>query len=64
VARPGAPAPEAWASATLLEAPTDDAEGAFARLVGGYAAALDRGVPPCDAFRAAAEVGGWQAATD
>ena len=64
VARPGAPAPEAWASATLLEAPADDAEGAFARLVGGYAAALDRGVPPGDAFRAAAEVGGWEPATD
>ncbi len=64
VTRPGAPVPEEYASATLLEAPADDAEGAFARLVGGYAAALDGGVAPGDAFRAAAEVGGWQAATD
>lgn len=64
VARPGGPTSEAYARATLLEAPADDAEGAFARLVGGYAAALDRGVPPGDAFRAAAEVGGWQAARD
>jgi hypothetical protein len=64
VAPPGVPVPEAYALATVLEAPTEDPEGAFARLVGGYAAALDRGMEPGEAFRAAAEGGGWQVASD
>ncbi len=62
VTRPGAPVPGAYAAATLLEAPVDDEEGAFARLVGRYAAALDRGVAPGEAFRSAAVDGGWQVA--
>ena len=63
VAPPGVPAPDAYAAATVLEAPEEDPDGAFARLVGGYAAALDRGIAPGDAFRAAAEGGGWQVAS-
>jgi sugar/nucleoside kinase (ribokinase family) len=44
--------------ATVLEAPADD-DGAFARLVGGYAAALDRGDDPAEAFAAATGGTGW-----
>jgi sugar/nucleoside kinase (ribokinase family) len=44
--------------ATVLEAPADD-DGAFARLVGGYAAALDRGDDPAEAFAAATGGAGW-----
>jgi hypothetical protein len=62
VARPGLAVPSAYAAATLIEAPADDPEGAFAGLVGRYAAALDRGTAPADAFRAAATAGGWEAA--
>ncbi len=64
VAPAGIPVPEAYATATLLEAPAEDAEGAFASLVGRYAAALDRGEEPGDAFRSVAEDGGWQVAAD
>ena len=64
VASPGRPAPDGYAAATVLEAPADDPGGAFARLVGEYAAALDRGVDPGEAFRAAAQGGGWEAAAD
>jgi hypothetical protein len=46
---------------TVLEAPADDAR-AFARLVGEYAAALDRGEPPADAFATASGGVGWTAA--
>jgi hypothetical protein len=62
VASQGFRAPSAYAAATILEAPAEDPEGAFARLVGGYAAALDRGVPAGEAFQAAAESGGWEVA--
>jgi hypothetical protein len=62
VARPGLAVPSAYAAATLIEAPADDPDGAFAGLVGRYAAALDRGTAPADAFRAAATAGGWEAA--
>jgi len=47
--------------ATVLESPPEDAEGAFASLVGRYAAALDRGVEPVDAFAAASAEAGWLA---
>lgn len=40
-------------NALLLEAPADDPDGAFAILVGLYAAALDAGTSPEDAFAAA-----------
>lgn len=62
VAPPGLAAPAAYAAATLIEAPADDPDGAFAGLVGRYAAALDRGTPPAEAFRAATAEGGWEAA--
>ena len=50
--------------ATVLEAPAEDAEGAFASLVGRYAAALDAGTPPADAFAAASAGVGWAAVSD
>ena len=40
-------------TATVLEAPTVDAEGAFAVLVGAYAAAIDGGALPAEAFKLA-----------
>jgi hypothetical protein len=46
------------AGATVLSAPVGD-EGAFAALVGGYAAAVDAGTEPAEAFRAAAGSVGW-----
>jgi hypothetical protein len=64
VASPGVAVPEAYAAATLIEAPVEDADGAFARLVGRYAAGLDGGAAPGDAFRAATAEGGWQVAAD
>jgi hypothetical protein len=62
VAPPGLTAPAAYAAATLIEAPSDDPDGAFAGLVGRYAAALDRGTAPAEAFRAATTEGGWEVA--
>lgn len=58
----GAMAP-AWLEpdATVLEAPAED-DGAFARFVGEYAARLDRGERPADAFAAASGGVGWTAA--
>jgi sugar/nucleoside kinase (ribokinase family) len=44
---------------TVLEPPAEDAEGAFATLVGRYAAALDTGASPADAFAAASAAVGW-----
>lgn len=51
----------ALAGATVLEAPASDPSGAFARLVGEYAAALDAGMPPGDAFRSVVDRAGWEA---
>lgn len=48
--------------ATVFERPTEDPDGEFARLVGGYAAALDRGEAPEQAFRAATAEQGWEPA--
>lgn len=50
-------------SATILEAPDADPDGAFARLVGGLAAALDGGAPPAEAFRTVVERAGWEPAS-
>lgn len=47
------------ASATLLERPRSDPDGAFARLVAAFAAALDRGDEPATAFSAASDSAGW-----
>ena len=54
--RPRATSPP---DATVLEAPADDDDGAFATLVGAYAAALDAGADPAQAFarRLAARAG-------
>ncbi|HEY5495717.1 MAG TPA: hypothetical protein VIK16_03590 [Candidatus Limnocylindrales bacterium] len=52
----------ALATAIVLEAPEVDPDGAFAALVGRFAAALDRGVDAADAFRAATVEGGWERA--
>ena len=49
--------------ATILEAPEGDPDEAFASVVGGYAAALDRGEEPAEAFASASSAGGWAAAT-
>lgn len=48
--------------ATVLSVPGDGAEGAFERLVGDYAAALDAGAAPAEAFAAAQGATGWEAA--
>ena len=45
---------------TVLEAPADDPDGAFAALVGAYAAGLDAGIAPDAAFQAALATG-WEA---
>ena len=46
-------------TATVLAAPVSDPDGAFAAVVGAYAAALDGGASPADAF-AGAIAGGWE----
>jgi hypothetical protein len=56
-----APLPD---GATILEAPSKDAEGAFATVVGRYAAALDEGMTPAAAFAAASGATGWTAVAD
>ena len=47
---------------TVLEAPDGDPDGAFASVVGAYAAALDRGEEPAEAFATASQGAGWAAA--
>jgi len=58
----GSDVPEELSGATVLESPSADPDGAFARFVAGYAVALDRGADTAAAFTAAAETGGWEAA--
>lgn len=53
--------PPAFDGATVLVAPEDDAAGAFARLVGRFAAALDTGASPGEAFERARSADGWEA---
>ena len=62
VAPPGATVPPAYARATVFEAPGEDPDGAFAGVVGRYAAALDQGIAPAEAFRNATGEGGWEPA--
>jgi hypothetical protein len=60
----GAAAPsELPETATVLELPDED-EGAFARLVGTYAAALAGGEAPPDAWRGAVTQTGWEPAAE
>jgi sugar/nucleoside kinase (ribokinase family) len=49
--------------AIVFEAPSDDRDGDFAALVGRFAAALDDGTNPADAFRASIEAQGWTEGT-
>jgi hypothetical protein len=50
----GSPPPDRLpADALVLQAPADDPDGAFANLVGAYAAALASGQSPAEAFTAA-----------
>jgi hypothetical protein len=50
------------ADAIVLEAPEADPDGAFATLVGTFAAALDVGTEPHEAFRASIASDGWTGA--
>jgi sugar/nucleoside kinase (ribokinase family) len=50
-------------TATALQRPATDPDGAFAAMVAGYAVALDRGDDPRSAFAAAHRAGGWAAVT-
>jgi hypothetical protein len=47
--------------AIVFEAPDIDQDGAFAALVGAFAAALDDGGDPAAAFRATVDQAGWTA---
>lgn len=61
----GSEPPGLGPEATVLEAPDDATPGdAFATVVGAYAAALDRGEEPAEAFASASQAGGWAAVTD
>jgi sugar/nucleoside kinase (ribokinase family) len=60
----GSQAPDGLPSdAVALEAPDADPDGVFAALVGRFAADLDAGVEPDQAFRASIESHGWTGAT-
>jgi hypothetical protein len=50
--------------ATVIEAPTDDPDDAFAGIVGAYAAAIDRGEEPAEAFATASSSIGWAPVAD
>lgn len=62
VAEPGAQASDEFpATATVLEMPAEDS-GAFVALVGRYAALLDSGRAPAEAWQDAIDAGGWEPA--
>ena len=48
----------------VFEAPDDDPDGVFADLVGSFAAALDDGADPGEAFRASVDSDGWTEVAD
>jgi hypothetical protein len=59
----GDPVPDGIPSdAVVLEAPDTDPDGAFATVVGAFAAGLDAGTDPAHAFGASLDVDGWTAA--
>ena len=65
VVRPGEKAPDRLQpDAVVFEAPTTDPDGVFAALVGAFAAALDDGAEPGEAFRASIASDGWTEAAD
>ena len=51
------------ADATVIEAPAADPDGAFADLVGRFAASLDDGSDPGDAFSGSLAAAGWTEAS-
>jgi hypothetical protein len=50
--------------AIVFEAPDADPDGVFVEMVGSFAAALDDGDAPAEAFRSAVAVGGWTASSE
>ena len=52
------------AEATVLVAPDVDDDGEFAALVGAYAASIDAGRTPAEAFAVATGTAGWEPASD
>ena len=65
VLRAGEPVPDGLPPDVIVfEAPDADPDGAFATLVGIFAAALDDGTDPGDAFRASVASDGWTGSED
>ena len=65
VLRAGEPIPDGLPPDVIVfEAPDADPDGAFATLVGIFAAALDGGADPGDAFRASVASDGWTGSED
>lgn len=65
VLRAGEPVPDGLPPDVIVfEAPDADPDGAFATLVGIFAAALDSGTDPGDAFRASVASDGWTGSED
>jgi hypothetical protein len=60
----GSTQPPAGDDATIIEAPGDDPDDAFAGIVGAYAAAIDRGEEPAEAFATASSSLGASAVAD
>jgi len=60
----GSTQPAAGDDATVIEAPPDDPDDAFAGIIGSYAAAIDRGEEPSEAFASASSTLGWSAVAD
>ena len=65
VVEPGDAVPDGLpADVIVFEAPAADPDGVFAALVGRFAAALDDGADPGEAFRASLASDGWTGAAD
>jgi len=65
VVRPGESVPDGLPpDAIVFEAPDADPDGVFATLVGRFAAALDDGHEPGEAFRASIASDGWTGSAD
>jgi hypothetical protein len=61
----GEPVPDDLPSDVIVfEAPATDPDGVFATLIGGFAAALDDGAEPGEAFRASIATDGWTGVAD
>jgi hypothetical protein len=64
VVHPGQPIPvDLPTDVIAFEAPDGDPDGAFATFVGTFAAALDEGDDPADAFRSSIQADGWAPTT-